>query len=140
MTLKSPVVIFESLETSAASLTSPASATSPVSTASTALFPQKMSSSWCLDHPWHQIDQYESLLVWGIIKNSIFNWNLRSFLSEALEASLCYLFEIWLMKHKSPNLLKPLGTTIHKNSQFYYPPEPFSFHHFNVRHPVSHQT
>ena len=41
------------------------------------------------------------------------------------------------MKHKSPNLLKPLGTIIHQNSQFYYPSEPFSFHHFNVRHPVS---
>ena len=45
-------------------------------------------------------------------------------------------FENWLMKHKSPNLLKPLDTTIYQNSQFYYPSESFSFHHFNVRHPV----
>ena len=42
------------------------------------------------------------------------------------------------MKHKIPNLLKPLVTIIHQNSQFYCPSEPFSFHHkhFNVRHPV----
>ena len=60
-----------------------------------------------------------------------------TFLLEAVEASLCYFFKNWLMKHKSPNLLKPLGTIIHQNSQFYYPSEPFSFHHFNVRHPVS---
>ena len=59
-----------------------------------------------------------------------------TFLLEAVEASLCYFFKNWLMKHKSPNLLKPLGTIIHQNSQFYYPSEPFSFHHFNVRHPV----
>ena len=57
-------------------------------------------------------------------------------MSEAVEASLCYFFENWLMKHKSPNLLKPLGTIIYQNYQFYYPSEPFSFHHFNVRHPV----
>ena len=40
MTLKSSVVIFEPLETSAASLTSADSATSLASTASTALYPQ----------------------------------------------------------------------------------------------------
>ena len=61
---------------------------------------------------------------------------LRPFLSEAVEASLCYFFENWLIKLKCPNLLKPLGTIIHQHSQFYYPLEPFSFHHFNVSHPV----
>ena len=55
---------------------------------------------------------------------------------EAVEASLCYFFENWLIKHKIPTLLKPLGTIIHQNSQFYCPSEPVSFHHFNVRHPV----
>ena len=69
-------------------------------------------------------------------KNPIFYWYLRFFLSEAVEASLCYIFENWLIKYKSPILLKPLGTIIHQNSQFYHPSEPFSFHHFNVRHPV----
>ena len=58
------------------------------------------------------------------------------FLTEAVEASLCYFFENWLMKLKCPKLLKPLGTLIHQNSQFYYPSEPFSFHHFTMRHPV----
>ena len=57
-------------------------------------------------------------------------------MSEAVEASLGYFLNIWLMKHKCQNLLKPLGTMICQNSQFYYPSDPFSFHHFNVRHPV----
>ena len=43
MTLKSSVVIFQALETSAASLTSAASATLLASTASKAQFPQKTS-------------------------------------------------------------------------------------------------
>ena len=80
-------------------------------------------------------------------KNKVFLQNheisgliLITFLLEAVEASLCYFFKNWLMKHKSPNLLKPLGTIIHQNSQFYYPSEPFSFHHFNVRHPVQRQS
>ena len=55
---------------------------------------------------------------------------------EAVEVGLCYIFENWLTKHKIPNLLKPLGTIVHQNSQFYYPPEPFSFHHLTLRHPV----
>ena len=78
-----------------------------------------------------------------VLRNKVFWQNheisgliLITFLLEAVEASLCYFFKNWLMKHKSPNLLKPLGTIIHQNSQFYYPSEPFSFHHFNVRHPV----
>ena len=58
MTLKSSVVIFWTLKTSAASLTSAASATSLASTASTALFPQKTSWSWWFDHQCHQNDQY----------------------------------------------------------------------------------
>ena len=41
------------------------------------------------------------------------------------------------MKHKIPNLLKPLGTIIYQNSQFYYLSEPFNFHHFTMRHPVA---
>ena len=39
------------------------------------------------------------------------------------------------MKYKNPNLLKPLHSIFYQNSQFYYASEPFSFHHFNVRHP-----
>ena len=65
-----------------------------------------------------------------------FNWILAPFLLEAVEASLYYFFENWLLKPKNHNLLKPLGTIIHQNSQFYYPSKPFSFHHFNVRHPL----
>ena len=53
--LKSSLVIFEPLETSAASLTSSASETS---LASTALFSQKNFSPWWYHHPWNQNDQY----------------------------------------------------------------------------------
>ena len=42
-----------------------------------------------------------------------------------------------MVEIKCHNLLKPLGTLIHQNSQFYlYPLEPFSFHHFTMRHSV----
>ena len=51
---------------------------------------------------------------------SPFLWNGSSniqfftdiFLWEAVETSRYFFFENWLMKHKSPNLLKPLGTII----------------------------
>ena len=104
MTLKSSVVIFWALETSAASLTSAASATSLASTASKALFPQKTSWSWWFDHQWHQNDQYRSFFVEWIIKNTNFHWYMVPFLLEAVEANLCYFFENWLMKLKFPNL------------------------------------
>ena len=68
--------------------------------------------------------------------HEISGWILAPFLLEAVEASLCYFFENWLMKLKCQDLLKPLGTLIHQNPQFYYPLEPFSFNKFNMRHPV----
>ena len=104
MTLQSSKVIFQALETSAASLTSVSSATSMASTASTSLFSQKTSWSWLFDHPCHQNDQYRSLVVDWILKNPIFHWYLVPFLSEAVEASLCYFFENWFKKHKCPIL------------------------------------
>ena len=83
------------------------------------------------------------ITYFGVLKRQFFwqnhenpCWILVFFLSEVVEASPCYFFKNWLVTHKSPNLLKPLGTIIYQNSQFYYPSEPFSFHHFNVRHPV----
>jgi hypothetical protein len=45
-------------------------------------------------------------------------------------------FEKWLMTLKYPNLQKPQGTICYQNYQFYNSSEPFSSHHFNVRHPV----
>ena len=56
--LDDTVVIFQALQTSAASLTSVASATSLASTASKAIFPQKNSWSWWFGHHRHQNDQY----------------------------------------------------------------------------------
>ena len=64
------------------------------------------------------------------------NFLLISFLSEAVEASLCSFFENFWMKHKFPHLIKPLDTIIQENYWFFYPSEPFSFDHFNVIHPV----
>ena len=43
---------------------------------------------------------------------------------------------VWKLVDEAQNFLEPLGTIIHQNSQFYHPSEPFSFHHFNMRHPV----
>ena len=104
MTLQSSKVIFQALETSAASLTSVSSATLLASTAFTALFSQKPSWFWLFDHPCHQNDQHRSLVVDWILKNPIFYWYLVPFLSEAVEASLCYFLKHWLMKLKCPNI------------------------------------
>ena len=101
MTLKSSIVILQALETTAASLTSVASATSLASTASTALFSQKTSWSQWSDHQWHQNDQYWSFFVEWFIKNLNFHWYMALFLLEAVEASLCYFFENWWMKHSN---------------------------------------
>ena len=87
--LKSSVVICQALETSAASLTSLASITEITSLASiacTSLFPQKPSWSWWVNHPWLQNDQCKSIFVH---QNPIY---LRPFVSEAIEANLCYFF------------------------------------------------
>ena len=77
---------FRGLRTSTASLVSATSLASPTSTA---LFHQRTSWSWWLNHPWHQYDQYWSLFLEWIIKNPIFHWYLMFFLSEAVEASQC---------------------------------------------------
>ena len=61
---------------------------------------------------------------------------LAPFLSEAVEASPCYFFQIKLMKLKCPNLLKPLDTIIQENYQPFYPSEPFRILRFQMRHPV----
>ena len=52
---------FPALKTSAASMTLTASTTSVASMTSTASFHQKIYSSWWLDHPYHQNDQYQFL-------------------------------------------------------------------------------
>ena len=95
---------FPGLNTSTASLIPSASATSLASPASTALFPQKTYWSWWSENSWHQNDQYWSCFVKWITKHPIFHWNLVPFLSESVEASLCYFFEKWLTKLKCPIL------------------------------------
>ena len=131
MTLQFSKVIFQALETSAASLTSVSSATLLALTAYTAFFPQKTSWSWLFDHPCHQNDQHRSLGVDWILKNPIFYRYLVPFLSEAVEANLCYFFENWLIKLKCPNLRNTLviyqpheaaGELLNRNSRI-APPE-----------------
>ena len=136
MTLQSSKMIFQALETSAASLTLVSSATSLASTASTALFSQKTSDPDSFYNPCHQNNQHRSLVVDWILKSPVFYWYLVPFLLEAVEASLCYFFENWLMKLKCPLLLKPLGTIIQKNYQSFYLSEPFTLARFKMRHPV----
>ena len=65
------------LRTSAVSMTSTASTTSMASMTSTASFCPKKIWSWWLDRPWHQNDQYWSLLVKWIIKNPNLHWYLH---------------------------------------------------------------
>ena len=60
--------------------------------ASAAPYHQRTCWTWWLDHPWYQNHQYWSLFVEWIIKNPIFHWYLIPFLSETVEASLCYFF------------------------------------------------
>ena len=62
--------------------------------------------------------------------------DLPLFLSEAVDARLCYFYENWWMKLKCPLLLKPLATILQENSQSYYPSEPFRISHFAMRYPV----
>jgi hypothetical protein len=61
---------------------------------------------------------------------------LAPFLSEAVEASLHYFFENWLIKLKFPNLPNPLGIIIQKNDGSFYPSERIYFIYFDMRHPV----
>ena len=63
-------------------------------------------------------------------------WILVPFLSEAVEASLCYYVENLLMKLKFPNLLNPLGILIEWNYGSFYPSELIYCAHFIMRYPV----
>ena len=55
---------------------------------------------------------------------------------KAVEASRCYFFEKWLMKHKWATLVTMQPEIYHQNSQSFYPPEPFTLDHITMRHPV----
>ena len=60
-----------------------------------------------------------------------------SLISECFILYICTKTENWSAANTGCEMVKKLlGTIIHQNSQFYHPSEPFSFHHFNVRHPV----
>ena len=50
---------------------------------------------------------------------------IEVYLSEAVKASRCYFFENWLMKHKWVTLVIIQAVIYHRNSQCFYPSEPF---------------
>ena len=87
-------------------------------------------------HPWHQIDQCWSIFVEWITKNSIFYWFWHLFCQRLLRPADVTFFRTSFKKLKCPHLLKPLGTIIQQNYWSFYPPEPFSFVHFNMIQPV----
>ena len=77
---------------------------------------------------------FEKKIFWK--NHEISGLILITFLLEAVEASLSYFW--WLLVDETQKS-KPLEAPRHHNSsksQFYYPSEPSSFHHFNVRHPI----
>ena len=94
MTLKSSVVIFRALETSAASLTSAASATSLASTASTALFPQK------------KLPDPDGLIIndMKMTNTGPFLWNESSKIQ--IFPNICFLFCRRLLRPKYVTFLK----------------------------------
>ena len=80
--------------------------------------------------------KWSKLFVEWIIKHPIFYWYLIPFPSEASKASGYYFFEIWSIKLKFPNILKPLRTMIQQNYWSFYPSELIYFAFFTMRHPV----
>ena len=72
-----------------------------------------------------------------IIKNQNFYWYMAFFLSEAVEASLSYFFENWMMKVKYPKLRIiqiPSNTIL---QAYFYLSDPNYFWRFNMRYPVT---
>ena len=53
-----------------------------------------------------------------------------------MEDRLCHLCKNWLMKLKCPLLQNMPSEKKHQNYWSFYPSEPFTIAHFNVRHPV----
>jgi hypothetical protein len=99
--LDDSVVIFPALQTSAVSLTSVASATS---LAYSHIFSKKLPVPDGLVITETKITNTGHFLWNGSLKIQYFTNIWYLFLSEAVEASLCYFFENWLMKLKFPNL------------------------------------
>ena len=135
MTLKSSVVIIQSL--SAASITSTASTTSLTSMTSTASFHEKFYWSWWLDHhPWQPNDQYRPLFVEWIINIPFLHWYMISFLLKAVEASVAYV-TFFKTNWRTSNV-QTSWSPRHPVKKYwsFYPSELFSFDHFTLIHPV----
>ena len=125
---------FSGLRISMASTTSTASVASMTSTASI-----HKRNYWvlCFHQPRHQTDLSWSLNVEWTIKNPLFYWFLAPFVLEAVEASLSYFFENWMMKVKYPKLRIiqiPSNTIL---QAYFYLSDPNYFWRFNMRYPVT---
>ena len=125
---------FPGLITSATSLNSSASATSLATPASSALFQQRTSWSWWFTQKWPIL-----VLFCGMDnQKSNFSMILAPFLSGAVEACWCKFFEKLV---DATEMSKPPEASRHHNSKKNVDDpstphrEPFSFFHFNMRHP-----
>ena len=100
---------------------------------------RKAKNTSALDTEWFSWPQspLKPLFVGLIVKNPVFLCYLAPSLSEAVEASLCHLYEIQGSKVKCPLLLNMPSKKNQQNYWSFYPSEPFTIAHFNVRHPVS---
>ena len=56
---------------------------------------------------------------------------------KAVEASRCYFYKKWFIKHKWATLVTMQPEIYHQNSQSLYPSEPFKEIHITMRHPVA---
>ena len=124
---------FQTLETSAASLTSSASAASLASTDSIVIFPKiflilMVWSSLAHTSPFLENKSWKIQFltdIWGPFCQRLLRLAYVTFFWKLVNETL---------KLKCPKLL--IGTLSYQNSQIYYPSEPLSFHHFTMRHPV----
>ena len=99
---------------------------------------KKAKNASALDTEWFSWPQppWQPLFVGLIIKNPVFLWYLALSLSEAVEASLWPLYEIYGSKVKCTLLLNMPLKKNQQNHWSFYPSEPFTIAHFNVRHLV----
>ena len=103
--------VFPGLRTSAASFASVTSLASPISPA---LFHQRTSWSWWLDHPWHQNDQYWSFFCGMDHQKSNF-----SLISNTISIRGCWgqpMLLFWKLVDKT-QMSKPIQSIRHYNSR-----------------------
>ena len=99
---------------------------------------RKAKNTSALDTEWFSWPQppWKPLFVGLIFKYPVFLCYLAPSLSEAVKASLWHFSKIWGSKVKCPLLLNLPSKKNQRNYWSFYPSEPSTIAHFNVRHPV----